>query len=403
MNRPMTALLLLAAACQPPTTRSAEDFACESPDTSSHPRSAALKAKLDELQRSLALPGVSVAIRDRDGLWVGAAGTADAELGVALKPCTRLPIFSVSKIATAATVLSLVDRGQVSLDTRVRGLLTDDEARGLPNIDQVTAGQLIGQTSGIPEYTDASFVLPSFDAPRRRWTWRQTIDLVRGRAPDFAPGQHFSYSNTNFMLAAAMVERLTGKPHQTVMNELLLSKLDTTRLTYRPDAFDTTGLGRGFFDLYGNGQLLDSTDTVAFSSVGPDGGIFSDAAGVAALLDALFRDKRLLSPASLEAMQQFNATSSDPEWASFRAFDAFDGYGLGLIRWRFEGHVGIGHSGDGFGYQAYAFFFPEEALTFVMLANGSSIHSQTSSNALVTRLDTARDELVRLALSRRSP
>jgi D-alanyl-D-alanine carboxypeptidase len=398
MNRLMTALLLLATACQAPTTRRAEDYACESPDTGRHPRSAVLKAKLDELQTSLRLPGVSVAIRDRNGLWVGAAGTADAELGVALKPCTRLPIFSVSKLAMATTVLSLVEGGRLSLDTRVRTLLSDDEARQLPNIDQVTVAQLIGQTSGIPEYTDASFVLPSFDAPKRRWTWRQTMDLVRGRAPDFAPGQRFSYSNTNFMLAAAMLERLTGKPHQTVMNELLFSKLDAKRLTYRPDEFDTTGLGRGFFDLYGNGQLLDTTDTVAFSSVGPDGGIFSDAAGVVALLDALFRDKRLLSPASLEAMQQFNATSSDPEWAAFRAFDAFDGYGLGLIRWRFEGHVGIGHSGDGFGYQAYAFHFPDDELTFVMLANGSSIHSQASSNALVTRLDAARDELVRLAL-----
>lgn len=118
------------------------------------------------------------------------------------------------------------------------------------------------------------------------------------------------------------------------------------------------------------------------------------------LLDALFRDKRLLSAASLEAMQQFKPTSSDPEWASFRAFDAFDGYGLGLIRWRFEGHVGLGHSGDGFGYQAYAFFFPDDEVTFEMLANGSSIHSQGSSDALVTRLDSARDELVRLALTR---
>ena len=194
------------------------------------------------------------------------------------------------------------------------------------------------------------------------------------------------------------VEQVMTQPHQAVMNEQLFAKLDAPRLTYRPDEFDTRGLARGFFDLYGNGHLLDTTDTVAFSSVGPDGGIFSDAAGVAAMLDALFRERRLLSASSLEAMQQFSATSADPEWAAFPQFDAFDGYGLGLIRWHFEGHLGMGHSGDGFGYQAYAFHFPEDELTFVLLANGSSIHGQSASNTLVARLDSARDALLRFAL-----
>ncbi|MDP3153966.1 MAG: serine hydrolase [Archangium sp.] len=50
-----------------------------------------------------------------------------------------------------------------------------------------------------------------------------------------------AYSNTNFMLAAAVVERLTGQPHQAVMNELLFSRLDAPHLTYRPDEFDTKG------------------------------------------------------------------------------------------------------------------------------------------------------------------
>lgn len=92
-------------------------------------------------------------------------------------------------------------------------------------------------------------------------------------------------------------------------------------------------------------------------------------------------------------MQQFNATSEDEEWAAFPQFDAFDGYGLGLIRWRIDGHVGIGHSGDGFGYQAAAFFFPEDDLTFVLLANGSS------PKHLVDRIDAARDQLLRVALT----
>jgi hypothetical protein len=53
---------------------------------------------------------------------------------------------------------------------------------------------------------------------------------------------------------------------------------------------------------------------------------------------------------------------------------------------------------DGFGYQAYAFYFPEDELTFVLLANGSSLHGQSASNTLVARLDSARDELLHFAL-----
>jgi D-alanyl-D-alanine carboxypeptidase len=308
----------------------------------------------------------------------------------------RFPIFSVTKTYVATTVLSLAEDGVVDLDERAAAYLTDDETRGLPNIDEVTLRQLIGQTSGIPDYVNTSFVVTTLDDPDRRWTWRQVLDRVRGARPQFAPGTEFRYSNTNYLLAAAVIERVTGRPQGEAVGQRTFDALDLPRTTYRADDFDTTGLVRGYFDLHGTGHLVDTTDGIALAVVAGDGCIQSDAASVATFFDALLQDESLIDPPSLEAMREWRTTASDPEVTSSPRLAVFDAYGLGLSRWNVDGVEGWGHGGDGFGYQAHAYTFPSRGTTFVLLANGASFVGEGSN--LTAHIDDARDKLARVAL-----
>jgi D-alanyl-D-alanine carboxypeptidase len=393
MNR-LTLLATLSACAAP--TRPVDALDCTPLDTAQHPRAAELQAALDATQRELAIPGLSMAVIDDDGLWLGAAGTADAENDVPLSSCMRFPIFSVTKTFVATTILSLAEGGDLDLDARAAAYLTDEETRGLPNIDEVTIRQLIGQTSGIPDYVDTSFVLATLDAPERRWTWRQALDRVRGERPQFAPGAQFRYSNTNYLLAAAVIERITGRPQGEVVGERTFDAVDAPNTTFRADDFDMTGLVRGYFDLHGDGHLVDTTDGIALAVVAADGCIQSDAAGVAAFYRALLDEESLISPDSVVSMQDWRSTDTDPEWTSSPRLAVFDAYGLGLTRWNVNGVEGWGHGGDGFGYQAHAYTFPSRGTTFVLLANGASFVGEGSN--LTAHIDDARDRLAQVAL-----
>lgn len=394
------ALLALLPACVPPAPDRADALACDPADTSAHPRAAELDAALADTRESLAIPGLSMAVLDDDGLWLGAAGTADAENDVALAPCMRLPIFSVTKTYVAASVLSLAEDGLLELDEPVDALLSDAEARGIANVEALTPRLLVGQRSGVPDYVDTGFVLATLDDPSRRWTWREALDRVRGEPPTGEAGQQFRYSNSNFLLLAAAIEAATGRPHADVLAGRTFGALDLSRTTYEPDSFDTTGVVRGYLEVDDGGRLVDTTDTIAFATVGADGGIVSDAAGVARFLDALLNRGELLAPESVEALTAWSDPGTDPEWASSATTAAMDGYGLGLIRWRLDEAEGWGHSGDGFGYQAHAYTFAAERTTFVLLANGASFVADAEGN-LSARVDEARDRLARVALAGR--
>jgi hypothetical protein len=167
-------------------------------------------------------------------------------------------------------------------------------------------------------------------------------------------------------------------------------------MTFPTDDFATAGLVRGYFDLHGDGHLVDTTDGIALAVVAADGCIQSDAAGVATFYDALLEGESLIGPDSLAAMRDWRTTATDPEWSASPRLADIDAYGLGLSRWGVDAVEGWGHGGDGFGYQAHAYTFPSRGTTFVLLANGGSFVGKGSN--LTARIDDARDRLARVAI-----
>jgi CubicO group peptidase (beta-lactamase class C family) len=132
----------------------------------------------------------------------------------------RYAIGSVSKQFTATAVLLLAEDGKLSL--------SDPVAKWFPQLTRardITVGQLLSMTSGYQDYWPQDYVFPDMqrpataDAIMRRWA---------GKALDFDPGTQWQYSNTGYVIAAAIVERVAGMPFMDFLRQRIFTPLNMT-------------------------------------------------------------------------------------------------------------------------------------------------------------------------------
>lgn len=318
---------------------------------------AALDAAIDA-----GLPGIVMAIRDSEGTWQGAAGSADLGRGTPMEACHRTRVASVTKTFVAATVMTLVEDGVLELDAPITRYLPEERDR-LPDADRITLRHLLSHTSGVYNYLDVAFALELFNRPSRTWTLKACYDHAMRGDPEFKPGTDWSYSNTNYILTGWIIEAVTGRAHEDVMQERIFDPLGMVSTHYEPDRFDFPGVVHGYFDLFGDHTLIDSTETYANTCVGPDGGMVSTAGDLLAFYEAVFARPSLLHPSSVQAMLPFVATGETD----------FPEYGLGLEAWVDGDAVAYGHGGHEFGYRTFAYYFPEHDVSFVVGINASSL------------------------------
>ncbi|OBB48296.1 serine hydrolase [Mycobacterium sp. 852002-51961_SCH5331710] len=167
-------------------------------------------------------PGCSAAVGVEGAVaWVGARGIADTATGAEITTDTKFDIASVSKQFTATAILLLADRGRLTLDdplaTHVSGLP--------PWADTVTVGQLMHQTSGIPDYLglleDNGYTMSDRTTNADALRALSTVSEL-----NFSPGTAFEYSNSNYLLLAEIVERVAGQPLSTFLSAQIFSPLE---------------------------------------------------------------------------------------------------------------------------------------------------------------------------------
>lgn len=167
-------------------------------------------------------PGCSAAVGVEGAVaWVGARGIADTATGAEITTDTKFDIASVSKQFTATAVLLLAERGQLSLDDPLA-----THVSGLPAwAGTVTVGQLMHQTSGIPDYL--GLLEDNGYTTRDRTT---NADALRALSTvnelNFPPGTAFEYSNSNYLLLAEVVERVAAQPLSAFLSAHIFAPLE---------------------------------------------------------------------------------------------------------------------------------------------------------------------------------
>ncbi|MFI9318335.1 serine hydrolase domain-containing protein [Kitasatospora aureofaciens] len=193
-----------------------------------------LRRAIEEIVGSGVL-GVQLRVTDERGEWVGSAGAR--ELGSGAGPLTdgHFRIGSSTKSFVAGSVLLLVAEGRVELDAPAAQYLP---AFGLDG--RITVRMLLQHTSGVFSHTGELLadgtVVPGVAWQGKAWvddrfrTYRpeELVRLSLSKEPRFAPGEGWSYSNTNYVLARLVIEEVTGRSFAEELQRLILGPLGMT-------------------------------------------------------------------------------------------------------------------------------------------------------------------------------
>jgi CubicO group peptidase (beta-lactamase class C family) len=245
-----------------------------------------LAAAVDGIAADVGLSGVVRIDLDGSLAVQRAYGLAHRGHGIPNTVDTQFGIASGSKGLTALAVMSLVEGGELGLDTTARSLLGAD----LPLVDdRVTVEHLLAHRSGIGDYLDEdelddnnAYVLPV--PVHELATTEQFLAVLGGFPMKSAPGERFNYCNGGFVVLALLAERASGVPFHDLVAERVCrpaGMADTSFL--RSDALP----GRAAIGYLDDDGLRSNVLHLPVRGSG-DGGIYTTAADVVALWDALF-------------------------------------------------------------------------------------------------------------------
>ncbi|HEV2485220.1 MAG TPA: serine hydrolase domain-containing protein [Terracidiphilus sp.] len=189
----------------------------------------ALRNRIDRIARQVleqtGVPSASVAIVQHGKLvYTHAYGSArlatDKTPAIPATPEMRYSIGSISKQFTATAILLLQEEGKLSLNDPIGKYLP-----GLTRGDEVTIRQVLSHTSGYQDYWPEDYVMTTMLHPE---TAQQILDTWARKPLDFEPGTQWQYSNTNFVIAGAIVEKVTGAPYFDFLTHNIFRPLGMT-------------------------------------------------------------------------------------------------------------------------------------------------------------------------------
>ena len=246
--------------------------------------------------------GASVAVyTPEEGMWTGVSGISSP--GVPVTSDMRFGIGSNTKLFIAIALVRLQEQGVLTLD--------DHLYQWLPPIDHVdsttTIRQLLTHQSGIFDFwnDNPSWITSIWADTSRFWTPQEVLALIG--APHFAPGKGFRYSNTNYLLAALIIEAATGESWVQMLHELIFDPLDLDSTfvgAYEP----RNGPVAAEWDSFTNHLITDSPMTAEYSMVHAAGGMLATASEMVQWYNALFNGS-VISGASLQEVLDFDPSS----------------------------------------------------------------------------------------------
>lgn len=304
----------------------------------------ALQTAIASYQADGSVPGLALAVTDREGLLAArTGGWRDVAAGAPVSPSDLFEIGSIGKAFTAVVILQLVREGRLAID--------DPVVRHLPWFrvprygERITIHHLLSHTAGITAGVDGT---P--EATVQVWRLR---DLPTG----CAPGRRCHYSNVGYKVLGLVIEAIEGASYPDVLQRRILGPLglrdSVPAITH--DIRDRLAIGyESARDdrPWTEGQPLRPATWLVTATA--DGSVAATAPDLAAFARFLMTDasgiaERMSTPVP--------------------AIDAF-GYGYALMRFEVDGRTWVGHGGGMVGYTSGMQWDPEAGIGAVVLQNG---------------------------------
>ncbi len=301
---------------------------------------------LDGLVAARGGPPGAIATLYRNGrLTVLRAGRADTTRTGPPRATQHMRIASVAKAFSGAVALQLVRDGRLGLDDTIGQRLP-----GMPPAwAAVTVRQMLGHTSGVPDYTRSDgFITQARTDPRGFVLPTGVIDWVRADPLDFAPGSRYAYSNTDNIVIGLIAQAVTGRPYPDLLDDIVFAP---ARL--RETSFPTRriALPAPFLHGYAVAPGEDDRDVTTFlspSGAWASGAVVSTPADLNAFIRAYLGRRFFGAAEQREQMRFVRGGRSSPPGPGRNAA------GLALFRYRTRCGTVYGHTGNFPGYVQFA-------------------------------------------------
>ena len=225
----------------------------------------ALRKKLDEAAAGDRFSGAALVAKNGKTVFAQAYGLADREKKIPNTLKTRFRLGSMNKMFTAVATLQLVQKGKLDLKAPFGNYLTD-----YPNKDvasKVTIEQLLSHTGGTGDIFG-----PEFDKNRLELkTLQDYVKLYGNRAPEFAAGSRWQYSNYGFLLLGALIEKVSGQSYYDYVRDHIYKPAGMTGTGSEPEEQMVADLSLGY-TRFGGGGLWPNTNTLPYRGTSAGGG-----------------------------------------------------------------------------------------------------------------------------------
>lgn len=291
------------------------------------------------------VPSAEIAIV-RDGRLVLDKAYGKANEGLPARSDLPYQIASNSKQFTAMAILLLRDEGKLRLDDPVSKYIP-----GITEGDRITIRELLSHTSGLQDFWPQDYMFADMTVPT---TPQHIVDKWAKKPLDFQPGTRWQYSNTGYVVAGMIIEKLSGEPLMTFLDQRIFGPLgmhpldqDNTNTPAFPAGYHRFALGpvrvatppaRGW--LYAAGELSMTAADLAKWDIA--------------------RMNRALVPARDWVEQETPVLRTDGRT---------NGYGLGVYnRYQRERHV-IDHGGEAVGFLTQNTVYPDTKDAIIVFTN----------------------------------
>lgn len=337
------------------------------------PRPAAIDAdhwqrRLDALATKHAVPGAQLGLLryDPDGddeVVTLATGTLNRRLPAAAGTASTDSLFqigSISKVWTATVIMRLIEQGRFTLNTPASDILPGVRLANDELTEGITVRHLLAHTSGLDGdvFTETG---------RGDDCIEKYVALLADVAQNHPLGATWSYCNAGFVVLGRIIEHVTGKVWDEAMRDLLFTPLALTHTVTLPEEAILHAAAVGHVDVGGEAVVAPAWSLQR--AMGPAGLITARAEDVLAFArmhlagGVTAHGERLLSEESILDMQSFHADVPDKHVLG-------DSWGLGWIRFDWNGERLYGHDGNTIGQAAFLRVHAASGLAVTLLTNG---------------------------------
>jgi len=322
-----------------------------------------LDALTDEILGLTGSPAISASIGlPGKGIWSVSKGVFFRGSNSHVDSTSYFHWASVGKVFTAAAVIKLIEAQKLAYEDPLASWFPE-----FPNAAAITIGHLLTHTSGIFSFNS--------DLPFREEGGYKTplelLEIAEKHGNAFCPGENWSYSNTNYVLLALILEEIEHKPFHLILSDQIIEPLSLTHTLALAPKQKLPGLVKGNTE---NGPEESFEETTPFGA----GIIVASAADMIRFWQG-FLSGKLISPASLKSAYH----------TLYQMFQPGIYYGRGVMLYDVKNDDGervvwwLGHSGGTPGLKAVIACDIESGI-YVAVALNNASSAEASANKLLS-------------------